>query len=244
MREGLNKSRFVISICSDSYYRKFDLIGTGVQKESCIINDLNRSDFLIPVIKNNPNRLIPEYLKDIWFADFDNRDEEQEIRQIVLRIYGEDIKIIPFVSKNPFVKEIAHKHILSAQIQSSSYINPNFEDMVEFNYSNNNGMFTIGTGEYSFATRWSKASNIRIHAYSDSVKNIALVKCLNCLDELKSTEGLDFTSRVRTPKVGDSIVWINKYGNIANTRILEIKDDRADSKDKVKFEYRIYTQQI
>lgn len=36
-----------------------------------------------------------------------------------------------------------------------------------FDYSNNDGKFTIGKDEYLFTTEWSKASNRSIHAYSD-----------------------------------------------------------------------------
>jgi hypothetical protein len=244
MDEGLNESRYVICICSDGYYKKFNTKGTGVQKENCLIKSLERSDFVIPVLKNNKSKLIPDGLGEIFYADFDKSDDDKEFEKIISRVFGEDKKTVPFVGRNPFEKEIANKHILEAKIQSSAYINLSFKNTVNFNYSNNCGTFIIGSGEYSFTTKWSKAGNTRIHAYNDLVKNIALVKNQKSLDDLTSTEGLDFTSRSRTSQKGDCIIWINEYGNIANTRIVGIKDDRTDSQDEVIFEYKIYKKQI
>ena len=47
-----------------------------------------------------------------------------------------------------------------------------------FDYSNNDGKFTIGKDEYLFTTEWSKASNRSIHAYSDpsNIDSIARIK--------------------------------------------------------------------
>ena len=245
MLQGLNESRYVICICSEGYAKKINVKGTGVEKENSIIKSLMRSDFVIPILKNNKSRLIPEHFGGKFYADFDNNDEYKEFAKIIERVLGEDKKMIPFEGENPFEKEISNRHILEAQIQSSLYVNSSFESTVTFDYSNNDGKYIIGIGEYAFTTMWTKASDMSIYAYSDSVKKIALVKGISSLEELTTTEGLDFTSRCRTPQVGDSIIWINAFGNIANTRILEIKDcTRHDSKDEVKFEYKIYKKQI
>ena len=36
-------------------------------------------------------------------------------------------------------------------------------------YLNNNGEYTIGSGDSAFITKWSKASDISIHAYKDAL---------------------------------------------------------------------------
>lgn len=111
-----------------------------------------------------------------------------------------------------------------------------------FDYSNNNGEFTIGKDEYLFTTKWSKSSNRNIHAYSDhpSIDSIARIKApFELAKELNGD--FDFSSRVRTPNIGDGIVWKNKNGKYAVTRITSIKDDtRGDDADELTCEYVIY----
>ena len=50
----------------------------------------------------------------------------------------------------------------------------------------------------------------------------------------------DFSSRVRSPRLGQIVIWRNVNGLYAATRIVSIKDDkRSDEHDELTFEYRI-----
>lgn len=112
-----------------------------------------------------------------------------------------------------------------------------------FDYSNNNGKYVIGVGEYEFVTRWSKASDRRIHAYKDSLGINGAIARVKVPDEWPSTidDSCDFSSRVRTPNIGDVIIWRNSYGKYAATRIKSIKDDtRGADHDELTCEYIIY----
>ena len=111
-----------------------------------------------------------------------------------------------------------------------------------FDYSNNNGEFTIGKNEYLFTTKWSKASNKAIHAYSDhpNIDSIARIKAPFELSKELNGE-FDFSSRVRTPNIGDGIIWKNNHGKYALTKITSIKDDsRGVNEDELTCEYIIY----
>lgn len=110
-----------------------------------------------------------------------------------------------------------------------------------FDYSSNDGRFSIGKGEYLFTTRWSKASDTSVHAYRDgNIESIARVKGLTGLQSVLTGE-YDFTSRTRTPVIGDVIIWKNKFGNYAATRVVSIKDDtRGADVDEITCEYVIY----
>ena len=50
---------------------------------------------------------------------------------------------------------------------SKQYFSPAPTGRVIFDYSNNDGKFSIGSGPYMFETQWSKASDQRIHVYND-----------------------------------------------------------------------------
>ena len=49
---------------------------------------------------------------------------------------------------------------------------------VTFNYSNNDGLFRIGSPPHDFETKWTKASNRSIHCYNDrpSLRGVALAR--------------------------------------------------------------------
>ena len=111
-----------------------------------------------------------------------------------------------------------------------------------FDYSNNNGEYTIGKGEYQFTTKWSKASDRSIHAYNDArdIESIARIKA-PCTFPASLSGEYDFSSRCRTPNIGDVIIWKNAYGKYAATKIMSIEDDtRGDDHDELTCEYIIY----
>lgn len=123
------------------------------------------------------------------------------------------------------------------------YIGPKLieQKSIKFNYSNNDGRLTIGSGKRMFTTIWSKASNRAIHAYNDAdnIEGIGLKKSFTDLENLKLDE-LNFTSRSRTPEVGDAIIWKNNHGYYAITKITKITDDsRGDDSDELSIDYFI-----
>lgn len=133
---------------------------------------------------------------------------------------------------------------LSKIIESkgNSYCSPEARGTFTFDYSNNNGEYVIGEGDAMFRTRWSKASNTSIHAYKDGkgIVAIALLKNAGEIESIHTIEG-DFSSRVRTPRIGDAIVWKNEKDKYAITKIVSIKDDtRGDDHDSLTCDYLVF----
>lgn len=134
--------------------------------------------------------------------------------------------------------------ISDATMQLSSttrvYANEAFFGRFTFDYSNNNGQFTIGKDEHTFVTCWSKASATAIHAYKDKVDSIARVKGPVELQSELNGE-FDFSSRARTSNIGDIIIWKNCNGKYAATKVIDIKDDtRGADHDELTCDYVIY----
>jgi hypothetical protein len=120
--------------------------------------------------------------------------------------------------------------------------NPPLQGEASFNYSSHNGRFRIGGGHFEFETRWSKASNTRIHCYTDSptVRGVALAPKGASLKSIPMADSLDFTSRVRTAEIGRFVILQNHSGLYAAVKILEIRDDtRGDPEDLLRFRYWI-----
>jgi hypothetical protein len=110
-----------------------------------------------------------------------------------------------------------------------------------FDYSSHDGFYRLGLGNFEFLTRWSKAGSTSIHCYSDRT-NIALaIAPLSVqLAAISDASLLDFTSRVRTPKIGQIVVFENHASRYAAARIIRIDDDtRGALRDWLEFDYWI-----
>lgn len=135
-----------------------------------------------------------------------------------------------------------NKRTITISMTSKSYVSPYNSGSFVFDYSNNNGTYVIGLQERVFTTKWSKASDTSIHAYSDStdIDSIALIKNVKDLSSLNLIDA-DFSSRCRTAQIGDAVVWKNINGYYAVTKIVSIKDDsRGDARDELECQYVIF----
>ncbi|HSE34515.1 MAG TPA: hypothetical protein VLB83_00175 [Candidatus Paceibacterota bacterium] len=112
---------------------------------------------------------------------------------------------------------------------------------VSFDYSNNNGTYTIGEDEYRFDTKWSKASSEYIHFYNDppSIKSVRLAKDEEDLNKV-NPDRYDDSSRARSAGIGQIAIFENQNGKFLAVKILDIKDDtRGDDFDELSFQYKI-----
>jgi hypothetical protein len=113
---------------------------------------------------------------------------------------------------------------------------------VRFDYSNNNGRFVLGAGDMAFETAWSGASNTAIHAYTDppSIRSVALAVGLKEIADINDATVFDPSSRVRTPHVGEIVVWQNSAGYFVATKIDSLASrSHGDKADEIVFSYRI-----
>lgn len=113
---------------------------------------------------------------------------------------------------------------------------------VTFDYAAHNGRYVIGTGATAFETRWSKASDASIHLYNDppSIHGVAIARGASNFAEIADGAAYDFTSRTRTPRVGEIAILRNTNGFFAAVQILQVEDDsRGAASDVLTFRYLI-----
>lgn len=125
-----------------------------------------------------------------------------------------------------------------------SPLSPATRGRAAFNYTSFNGRYRIGKPPFEFETRWSKAGNASIHCYTDgtNLRGLALAPKGNSIEQVADTNGLDFTSRVRTPEIGRVVILQNTLGYFVALKVVSIKDDsRGDALDEVVFDYVILT---
>jgi hypothetical protein len=134
------------------------------------------------------------------------------------------------------------KKVLNPVRNDEAYRDKRLKGTVTFDYSNNDHRFSIGEGLNLFETQWSKASDERIYALRDapSVEALALAKGSSEIKDIVDATAYDFSSRHRTPEVGQIVIWRNVNGIYAATKILAIKDDtRGADHDEVTFDFLI-----
>lgn len=107
MEENLSNAEYVIMVCTDMYVQKANCGKGGVGYEKMIITAeyLNRIDSskVIPIVRNNPTKIVPVFMKSKLFIDF-NRDDEFEYSydELVRTIHKSPLFEKPKVGNNPF----------------------------------------------------------------------------------------------------------------------------------------------
>ena len=113
---------------------------------------------------------------------------------------------------------------------------------VSFDYGGHNGRYVIGSGVLEFETKWTKGSDTCIHVYNDasSINGVALAKGCTSISQVSDAKSLDYTSRTRTPSLGQVVVLRNVNGFYAALQVIEIQDDsRQQDRDELRFRYAI-----
>ena len=79
MENGLSKSNLVLVICSSLYVEKANAgkCGTGYEKRILSADMLSgeKKNFIIPIIRNNQNKQVPNFLKGLLYIDFSSDDQ-------------------------------------------------------------------------------------------------------------------------------------------------------------------------
>ena len=249
IEQGLSKSHWILCICSDNYVNKANSKEGGVGYEKKIMTaeimaDPNR-DWVIPVIRNNRgDERVPNFLKGDLYIDFeDDLLYETKYEELLRTLLDEPVLPVPPLGENPFetVKQFTNQRFLPS---SEKYVSPATTGRVTFDYSNNNGRYSIGPGELMFETKWSKSSdrNIQLLSDPDSIRTVAVVKDKREIREVDDARTYDGSSGIRRPKVGQIAVLRNSNGFWAAIKVVSIKDDTRGSQfDEVTFDYVIQT---
>ena len=250
MENGLSESNLVLVICSSLYVEKANAgkCGTGYEKRILSADMLSgeKNNFIIPIIRNNQDKQVPNFLKGLLYIDFTSDDDYySQYRQLLARICNQDVKEKPALGKNPFdngdLSIIINKNLELEKIQFS---NISLEGKVCFDYSANNGIFTIGTGEYAFRTMWTTASHSSIHCYKDCVKRLGYNATFTRFPTFHEITQFDFSSRARCVKIGQVFVLENNNNNFAAIKVLNIQLSGNDQNNYVEFEYKIYQGEV
>lgn len=247
MESGLTSADRVIAICTESYVEKANAGRGGVGYEKMILTaqlmQNVTADRVIPVIRANPlPQPAPVFLSSRVYIDF--RDElayEIKYAELLRDIHGQHIKPRPALGANPFTSFSTPSAPLIS-FGPERYVSPACAGVVTFDYSNNNGRYVLGAGDMAFETAWSRGGNTAIHAYTDppSIRSVAMAVGAKEIHEIGDASVFDTSSRVRTPHLGEIVVWQNTAGYYLATKIEKLQSrDHGTATDEITFSYVI-----
>lgn len=246
MEQGLSQSNLVLCICSESYVQKANGGHGGSGYEAMIMTSAllqnQNLDYIIPIIRNNSLTIkTPTAFGTKLYIDFSSdNDYYVKYAELLERIYNEDQKKKPPLGKNPFSDEVSRQIDIQTKISSVKYYSPAMDGTVEFRFDNNDGKYTIGTGEYVFETKWSRNGNNSIHAY----EYVGFNPEFSSFPSYEQIVQFDFSSWVRTIQTGQILIIKNSYHHFAAIKLGKVNSaGHGHPYDKMTFDYHIYTVQ-
>lgn len=116
---------------------------------------------------------------------------------------------------------------------------------VTFNHASCDGRFVIGANPWRFETRWSSAGPGSAHLLNDpaGIEGVAIAEGVARISQVTPdvVSAADFTSRVRTPRVGQVALLRNTAGFYAALEPLEITYSRSPSGNVMRLRFAIRT---
>jgi len=248
MESGLTAADRILAICTPAYVTKANAAQGGVGYEKMILTaQLMRNVIatrIIPVVRSaNSIELVPTFLESKRYIDFRVEASFEACYAELLRdIHGEHVSPRPALGPNPF--KTSPPPIVDPRLSfvSERYTSPGLTGKVAFDFSNNNGRYVVGAGDMAFETMWSSGGNDSIHAYNDpeSIRTIALATGASSIEGIVDAASYDTSSRTRTPRLGEIVVWQNSSGYYLATKVERLSVRSPSSqRDKVGFTYVI-----
>jgi pyrimidine deaminase RibD-like protein len=111
-----------------------------------------------------------------------------------------------------------------------------------FNFTHNNGVFTVGVGPLAFQTKWSTAGASSIYCYAGetNLKGLGLAVGSGSFSEIPDASVYDMSSRVCMANQGEFVVFRNDRDNFAAVQVVDVTArSQGDPFDSLTIRYRI-----
>jgi len=152
-----------------------------------------------------------------------------------LKDAGIEINYFPIILREEIISD-------NSKFVEQFNANPNLTGTATFDYTNNNGLYTIGNNELMFETKWSGAGNGRIHTYNDpgTIKTVAIADGNREINEIKDGSVYNSSSRTRLVGNGEILVLENINGYFGAIKIVDVKyKNGADTRHELSFNFQI-----
>jgi hypothetical protein len=122
------------------------------------------------------------------------------------------------------------------------YASRRLSGRVTTDYSSNDKVYPIGSGEEGFTIKWSSGSGSSIHLYNhlQDIDGVAIAYDVGRFVDIKDSSVFDFSSRTVTRNEGEIAVLRNTSGRYALVHIHDIRArSHGDDRDEITFSYVI-----
>jgi len=162
------------------------------------------------------------------------------------RIYGNGLKMLKDagVRVRFFPEDLRNRlREINVAFLGKYRANPLSEGTANFNYKNNDGIFTIGHDDYMFDTKWTSCGDHSVYLYRDqpNVEAIGIAVHTGDLNEVIDATVYDMSSRYREVKEGEIAVLKNRKGYYALLKVVDVTNVAPQQRHELKFAYRILT---
>lgn len=248
MERAASDSYRVIAVVSEIYSRKCDDRegGAGVEAQmlsSRIYKQLD-SNAVIPIIRNNPDAVVPAFLGFRLWQDFRDPSLEESAYERLLRdIHGVAVDAVPPLGPNPFEGRTEIEARLAIKNSPGRWHSPAFQGDVEFVFSQNSGKYKLGSGESAFTLSIDGYGPNSVRAYRDpaGIANVAVINRVRTRTELLTdVSQFETSSRTAIPQCGDALVLHNTSGFWALLYINKVyRREALNHESVVEFRYKI-----
>jgi hypothetical protein len=254
MERGIDRADRVLVICTPNYVARANARQGGVGFENMLLAGdamvALPENRVIPLIRaGGEGRLVPSFLRSRVYLDF--RDDalfETRYMELLRELHGLPPQDRPVLGPNPFAPAGSMDRFgvpTVGHVPGSD--GKGLMGTVTFDYGDHDGSFVIGTGALTFTTVWSQASNSAIHAYRDApgIRSVALATGIDRIEDIRDVRQFKLvsdanSSRTRTPKTGEVLVWENQSGALLATQVVAVNSrSHGDPKDSVTLRYVI-----
>lgn len=251
MSEGVSTSRFVLCICTETYLKKMQKIGTGVYNEFTLLKENSDSKFIIPIIEkgkfiNLPSFFEGKFVSSLNFIEPYSQENRDKIFELISTLRDETLSadsVEPKTRIENYYNDIEKFKLLADTINLMNF-ECQSEGIVTFQYLLNGGDFEIGLAPMDFTTHWSTSGRNSIYSYN-KVQKTFRIHNFTAFDMIRKTSDIPVNALVpftwsTTLEIGDGIVWVNKNNFIAIGKILNVYVSSKDElESKVTLQYRI-----
>lgn len=248
MESGLTDADRVLAICTTPYVMKADGGRGGVGYEKMILTAQLMKNVtankVIPIVRSATQpEVVPVFLGSKRYVDFrDDASFETHYAELLRDIHGEQVSPRPALGPNPFKQPPPPLVEPRLAFSPERYVSPGLSGVVTFDYSNNNGRYVLGAGDMAFETAWSSSGNSAIHAYNDpqSIRTVAIASGAENIEDIVDATVYDTSSRVRTPRLHEIVIWQNTAGYYLATKVESLTArGHGSARDEIVFSYRI-----
>lgn len=243
MEQGLSSSQKILCICSSNYTKKVNEGVNGAGFEGMIMTrsllENCNQDYIIPIIRDNPNGKIPRVFGSKYYIDFSNdANYYDKYRQLLENIYEQDKSRKPRLGHSPFDRELSNSISEKLELDKIKYLSPKMDGKVSFNYDNHNSIYYLGSGDYLFKTRWSECTINAIYACG----NIGYMKKESEFPKLDNIKNFDFSSNTRSIYKGEVVLFQNDNYHFVAIKVKRVSSiSHGDDNNILEFEYHIYS---